>query len=390
MNGIDFENLLSFCFDYCKIQYEQGKFGIPHWDFIVKRNDKKIAIEAKAAKYSNLIVSNYINKTANFTKDINEFILVFETLPSYVDKIHLEKNFCVQIFDLIQLIRHLEINIQENEINELKNDIVIHNYSFYRQFIERLSEEDFKSIETFKNGLKSSIQKNNEETYSKEIYGRQFSDETLVTLNKDTNANNILTQKDSDTAIIIVESDIKNFSTMVSVYGKEELSSRIEKYYDDVRTLANRYDAFFDKFVGDAVVVAFNFPYYDKQNYIKAIDFSYDLIDIGKRVFGDLNELHDEQVETGTRVGIAESELKLIHVYINEITFLGKAINLAPRLEKKCETDQVYITKEVYDNVYNHSKNDFEKKYDATYKELSTEEAKGQVAVIAAYQIERI
>ncbi len=193
--------------------------------------------------------------------------------------------------------------------------------------------------------------------------------------------------KVSQDAIIIL-SDIKNFSTMVSAAYADDLNEMMNKYYVKARNLVFEYGGILDKFIGDAVLAIFNYPQPSKDSVVKAIKFSASLISLGNTVLSELQRNMDHAIPTGTRIGIATGHIYALNIGDKgiEVSFVGDKINLAARLEKNCVVDGVLISN-VTRTKLEGADDGFLTSLELQEKMIKREDAKGQISDIKAWQI---
>lgn len=145
--------------------------------------------------------------------------------------------------------------------------------------------------------------------------------------------------------VTVVLSDIVNFSSLVNASQPEELKEHMSRYYRLARDLVFSHNGMLDKFIGDAVLAVFGYPVVGDADSVHAIKFAQELVELGKDVLsswsGDLNAV----IATGTRVGIATGALWPINIGTDEmeVTLLGDTINLAARLEKNCQRNNILM-----------------------------------------------
>jgi class 3 adenylate cyclase len=189
--------------------------------------------------------------------------------------------------------------------------------------------------------------------------------------------------------VTVVLSDIKNFSRLVKASRPEDLREFMGRYYLRARRLVWDHGGFFDKFVGDAVLAVFGYPYpADKQN-IKAIRFSQSLVALGREILNDWDEEINERIQTGTRVGINRGDLWPLDIGEEqmEVTFIGDTINLAARLEKNSSVDGALLSHLTRTGARKEDK-DFIDSLQLEKREISPEDAKGQSGIIRAWQLQ--
>ena len=144
---------------------------------------------------------------------------------------------------------------------------------------------------------------------------------------------------------VVVLSDIQNFSTIVRATHHSEIKETLAAYYRLARELVWLRGGILDKFIGDAVLAVFEYPFDDPKGPINAIQLGCDLVTLGQSIFGRLRANMNEDIPTGTRVGISSGQLTVLDIGYSEleISFVGNPINLAARLQKASEVDGVLI-----------------------------------------------
>lgn len=145
--------------------------------------------------------------------------------------------------------------------------------------------------------------------------------------------------------VSVVFTDLKNFSLLVTELGGGALRPYMSRYYRRARELVWDHGGVLDKFIGDAVLAIFNYPYLNPAAPMNALAFSRDLILLGDEIFGELREEHPDMPESGTRVGICTGDLWILDIGLDviEVSFFGDTINLAARLEHNSVVDGVLI-----------------------------------------------
>ena len=219
---------------------------------------------------------------------------------------------------------------------------------------------------------------------------RQFPDSILANLDTDYDSlfkQLYIGQKYNDA--IIVLTDIKNFSSIVSSADPDELNEAMNKYYTSARDLVFKYNGILVQFVGDSVLAIFNYPKKDLSAYINTVKFCSELILLGRATFDSLLSKMDQAIDTGTRVGVSNGPIYTLNISKGgiEITFIGDKINFAARLEKNCDVDGILLSNRFYTIFYN-AYSDLAKDIDFTRKDLTPSDAKGQMSVTKAWQIQ--
>lgn len=188
--------------------------------------------------------------------------------------------------------------------------------------------------------------------------------------------------------VTVVMSDLKNFSTLVTTAGEEPLKRVMSGYYRRARELVWQHGGVLDKFIGDAVLAIFNYPYMSRSAPMRALAFSRDLIALGEDVLADLVAGMDDPIETGTRVGICSGELWILDIGQEEIevSFFGDTINLAARLEHNAGTDCLLMDDKTYRMVHREDPGLIELVAPAELN-LSPSAVKGQSHSVIAWEV---
>jgi class 3 adenylate cyclase len=164
--------------------------------------------------------------------------------------------------------------------------------------------------------------------------------------------------------VTVVVSDLKNFTKLVRLASPDDLRDCMSDYYRRARRSVWQHGGVLEKFIGDAVLAIFNYPYPSEDAAIRALRFSRDLVALGGEVLRELSSAMVERVqvgeapvppeaaprpagtgdrtlETGTRIGIASGPIWVLDIGFDELepSFIGDAMNRAARLESSSPLD---------------------------------------------------
>jgi adenylate cyclase len=394
------ESVLSSLFEFLKKKIiispaDRGKF-----DFIIKENDgKKIAVEVTGRNITLKTIRNIENALKD-NYEIDQFYLIVPEEPSSKIRDQLEASFKTSKVDihLMSINKYIELQNLGIEINENLRDSLLNLQvaavtskfeDYNKEHIgstingDNLTEHLKKNFENAKNGK---IDKSNI------LFGliRQFPYSVIVELEKHPEklSNTLSFGKKFDDAIIIL-TDIKCFSSIVSVSDPDELNDLMSKYYINARELVFKYDGILDKFIGDAVLAIFNYPIKGKKSYLNAIKFCAELILMGENILNEFQRKLDQKIETGTRVGLATGPIYPLNIGTDgyEVTFIGDKINLAARLEKNCKVNGILMSNKFYYKLED-TNSGFLSKIEMAEKEIDPKDAKGQTESIRSMQID--
>lgn len=390
------ESVLSTVFDYFKKRVVATPSDRANFDFVLKNDDgKKVAIEVKG---QNLNVGQFrkILNSLHHINNIDEFILITPKKPSKSEieffnkflKTTFSNSNWLSLADFLRSYYNLEINSKDDLVQLQIAAITskIDNYS-KAHIGNKIGDQSDKEVlakslvETKQGGTK----------YSSDFISlrRQFSDSILATLSQESEQLHkelFIGQKYNDA--IIVLTDIKNFSSIVTAADPDDLNEAMSKYYSNARDLVFKYNGILDKFIGDAVLAIFNYPNKTVESYLNTIKFCSELILLGKETFENLLSKMDQSVETGTRVGVSNGPIYTLNIGKGdiEVTFIGDKINFAARLEKNCDINGILLSNRFFTKL-SLEFNSLTEQLDITGKNLNPADAKGQAMVTKSWQI---
>lgn len=390
------EAVLSTVFDYFKKRVVTTPSDRANFDFVLKGDKgEKIAIEVKGQE---LNLSSIVRLKDALTKhsDIDEFILITPDKPNVAQlqffKKHLLPEFpeskWLSLKEFLKSNYNVDIN-NSDDLAQLQIAAITSKIDLYSQGI-------IGNEVTLKKGQKI-LSKNLAEAKKGDFkvqnslisLRRQFPDSLLATLKQENEkllSELHIGEKYNDA--IIVLTDIKNFSSIVSAADPEDLNEAMSKYYTNARDLVFKYNGILDKFIGDAVLAIFNYPRKNLESYINTIKFCSELIQLGEETFQNLLSKMDQAVETGTRVGVSNGPIYTLNIGKGdiEVTFIGDKINFAARLEKKCEINGILVSNRFY-NKLTHEFSELTQQLQIDKQDISPTDAKGQTMTTTAWQI---
>ena len=150
-------------------------------------------------------------------------------------------------------------------------------------------------------------------------------------------------------------SDIQGFTTISSVIQPEVLTHYINAYFSEMSDIAAKYGGTIDKYIGDAMMVFFGDPDSrgPQEDALACVRMAYEMQQ-------RLSELHIQWQREGlqhpfiTRMGINTGYCNVGNFGSHSrmaYTILGGEVNLAARIESKCEPGGVLISHETYAQV---------------------------------------
>lgn len=390
------EAVLSTVFDYFKKRVVTTPSDRANFDFVLKGDKgEKIAIEVK---WQQLSPSSIIRLKDALSKhnDIEEFILITPDKPNAIQiqffKKHLLPEFpkskWLSLKEFLKANYDVDIN-NSDDLEKLQIAAITSKIDLYSEGIIGNQITLKKGQQTLNKNLLEA--KKGEFKVQNNLISlrRQFPDSLLATLKEEEEkllSELHIGEKYNDA--IIVLTDIKNFSSIVSAADPEDLNEAMSKYYINARDLVFKYDGILDKFIGDAVLAIFNYPRKNLTSYLNTIKFCSELIQLGEVTFQNLLSKMDQAVETGTRVGVSNGPIYTLNIGKGdiEVTFIGDKINFAARLEKNCEINGILVSNRFY-NKLTQEFQELTKQLKIEKKDISPTDAKGQTMITSAWQV---
>lgn len=150
-------------------------------------------------------------------------------------------------------------------------------------------------------------------------------------------------------------SDIQGFTHISSVVQPEVLTHYINAYFSEMSDIAAKYGGTIDKYIGDAMMVFFGDPESrgPQEDALACVRMAYEMQE-------RLAELHIQWQREGlqhpfiTRIGINTGYCNVGNFGSHSrmaYTILGGEVNLAARIESKCDPGGVLISHETYSQV---------------------------------------
>jgi adenylate cyclase len=143
-------------------------------------------------------------------------------------------------------------------------------------------------------------------------------------------------------------SDIRGFSEIADRVEPEDLSGLLNEYFAEMTTIAERYGATVDKFMGDGIMIFFGAPEAadDRDQAVRAVR-------MGVEMQGRMGELRLKWSQQGfeepftIRIGINTGIASVGSFGARgrmDYTAIGRQVNLAARLQASCEPGRILIS----------------------------------------------
>jgi adenylate cyclase len=148
--------------------------------------------------------------------------------------------------------------------------------------------------------------------------------------------------------IVVFFSDIQGFTETADRVEPEELSRILNEYLTEMTVIAKRYSGMIDKFVGDAIMILFGAPQStdDHDHALRAVRMA---VEMQERMVDLREKWHREGMEEpfAIRIGVNTGHASVGNFGSRErldYTAIGRQVNLAARLQVRCEPGKVLLS----------------------------------------------
>jgi class 3 adenylate cyclase len=148
---------------------------------------------------------------------------------------------------------------------------------------------------------------------------------------------------------VVLFADVREFTTTSLTVPPDELAIQLGEYLDDMVKILLAHHAYVDKFIGDAIMGVWGFPFEDANQASDAFACAKKMVDrAAQKTIGGKPVKIGVGLSSGTIFcGNVGSDLK------RQFTVLGPSVNLAARCESACKelNASILLSEEVYDRL---------------------------------------
>ncbi|MDY6788159.1 MAG: adenylate/guanylate cyclase domain-containing protein, partial [candidate division WOR-3 bacterium] len=177
--------------------------------------------------------------------------------------------------------------------------------------------------------------------------------------------------------VTILFGDVSGFTALSERLDPEDVIKVINKYFNKMLYIVNKYGGDVDKFVGDAIMVVFGAPVAHKNDPERAVRAALEMQEAIETI--EPVPAKGELIKVRMSIGINTGEIVALNMGTDqrmEYTVMGDNVNLSARLEGVANAGQVIIS----DSTHKYVKDKFD------FAELEPVSVKGKSEPIQIYQ----
>lgn len=161
----------------------------------------------------------------------------------------------------------------------------------------------------------------------------------------------IMKHKQVPVSTTILFADIRGYTDLSQQLDGSKLNELLHSFYDRCSAAIWEKDGIVNKFIGDAVLAIFNFPFIRKDHVQKAVAAALQLQKDCQHLKAELgiNDTHTLGVGIGIHTG--ECYVGEVGTTYKDFTAIGPVVNLTSRLQGSAGIGEIMVTKEVFQEV---------------------------------------
>jgi adenylate cyclase len=161
---------------------------------------------------------------------------------------------------------------------------------------------------------------------------------------------NALNLGGTNTDVTMLFSDVRGFTTMSEKLAPQVVVQILNEYFADMTPIVFEHHGMLDKYMGDGLMALFGVPYESADAAVNAVTAAVAMQRRMESVNRDLRAIGLSEIAIG--IGINTGPVTVGYIGSEErtdYTAIGDAVNLAARLEKQAQGEQIIISRSTYD-----------------------------------------
>lgn len=185
----------------------------------------------------------------------------------------------------------------------------------------------------------------------KMIFG-QYLDPKVVDALVDMKHQGVLGLRGKKEKVTIFYSDIRGFTNLSEKLAPEEVVSLLNDYFQAMSGIANKYEAYIDKFIGDCMMAVFSAPLPRPDDARRAVLAAWEMMREAERMQEGFAAQGRSTFKVGMGINTGEVVLGNIGSSMKrDYTVIGDNVNLAARLYAAAKGGQILISQATYEEV---------------------------------------
>ena len=145
----------------------------------------------------------------------------------------------------------------------------------------------------------------------------------------------------------VLFADLRGYTSMSEDAAADDVSALLDDFYDECATAIWERDGVVNKFIGDAVLAIFNFPY-TREDHVEQATLA--AMDIQRR-WPRRAEAGGANLGVGIGIHTGEASIGEIGRACKEFTITGPVVNMASRIQGAAAAGEILVSDDVYRRV---------------------------------------
>jgi class 3 adenylate cyclase len=177
--------------------------------------------------------------------------------------------------------------------------------------------------------------------------------------------------------VTVLFSDLSGYTTMSEKLDPEELKEIMNRIFNQIKQVIQKYEGFIEKFAGDAVMAIFGVPQAHEDDPVRAIKAAEEIHDLVEKMNPELEKktVRPLSMHSGINTGLVITGEINPEKGTHGVT--GDALNLASRLSDQAQAGEILVGQ----NTYHRAEGYF------TFKSLEATQVKGKSELIQVYRV---
>lgn len=199
-------------------------------------------------------------------------------------------------------------------------------------------KNDFDYVSASEVILDGKFKHESESVSLRNIFERYVGEKTMKKILKDSDKDKLTGEKQNCT---ILFADVNNFTSFSNKRGPKEVVKFLNEFFGEMSKIVLKRDGTIDKYIGDAIMVIFGSPVFQKDHAARAISTAQDMIRKTREIIKKYNV-----PEGGLSVGIATGKVVAGNIgskKMMDYTVIGRKVNLSSRLTSLAGRNQIMV-----------------------------------------------